>query len=119
MSRVPYASAMYAMVYTRPDLAHAVSVVSRFMGESGKEHWQAVKRIFCYLRGTSDVGFIYGGDTDETPFCPIFRPYLTPFLPHFHVRSYQDMVKLVSFSILFIYIASFCIFRDCVEEMEI
>uniref|UniRef100_A0A3Q7HPF2 Reverse transcriptase Ty1/copia-type domain-containing protein n=1 Tax=Solanum lycopersicum TaxID=4081 RepID=A0A3Q7HPF2_SOLLC len=66
MSRVPYASAvgslMYAMVCTRPDLAHAVSVVSRFMGQPGKEHWQAVKRIFRYLRGTSDVGLIYGGD---------------------------------------------------------
>jgi hypothetical protein len=67
MSRVPYASAvgslMYAMVCTRPDLAHAVSVVSRFMGEPGKEHWQAVKRIFRYLRSTSDVGLIYGDDT--------------------------------------------------------
>lgn len=68
MSRVPYASAvgslMYAMVCTRPDLAHAVSVVSRFMGDPGKEHWQAVKRIFRYLKGTSDVGLIYGGDTN-------------------------------------------------------
>uniref|UniRef100_A0A3Q7IAK2 Reverse transcriptase Ty1/copia-type domain-containing protein n=1 Tax=Solanum lycopersicum TaxID=4081 RepID=A0A3Q7IAK2_SOLLC len=67
MSRVPYVSAvgslMYAMVCTRPDLAHAVSVVSRFMGQPGREHWQAVKRIFRYLRGTSDVGLIYGGDT--------------------------------------------------------
>lgn len=67
MSRVPYSSAvgslMYAMVCTRPDLAYAVSVVSRFMGQPGKEHWQAVKRIFRYLRGTSDVGLIFGGDT--------------------------------------------------------
>ncbi|XP_057541678.1 secreted RxLR effector protein 161-like [Amaranthus tricolor] len=66
MSRVPYASAvgslMYAMVCTRSDLAHAVSVVSRFMSQPGKEHWQAVKRIFRYLKGTSDVGLIYGGD---------------------------------------------------------
>ena len=35
MSRVPYASAvdslMYAMVYTRPDIAHEVGVLSRFM----------------------------------------------------------------------------------------
>ena len=42
MSQVPYASAvgslMYAMVCTRPDLAHAVSVISRFMGDPGKEH---------------------------------------------------------------------------------
>ncbi|KAJ4721544.1 Retrovirus-related Pol polyprotein from transposon TNT 1-94 [Melia azedarach] len=67
MSRVPYASAvgslMYAMICTRPDLAQSVSVVSRFMGEPGKEHWQVVKRIFRYLKGTFDVGLIYGGDT--------------------------------------------------------
>ncbi|KAJ4712638.1 Retrovirus-related Pol polyprotein from transposon TNT 1-94 [Melia azedarach] len=67
MSRVPYASVvgslMYAMVCSRPDLAQSVSVVSRFMGEPGKEHWQAVKRIFRYLKGTFDVGLIYGGDT--------------------------------------------------------
>ncbi|KAJ4729013.1 Retrovirus-related Pol polyprotein from transposon TNT 1-94 [Melia azedarach] len=67
MSRVPYTSAvgslMYAMVCTRPDLAQSVSVVSRFIGEPGKEHWQAVKRIFRYLKGTFDVGLIYGGDT--------------------------------------------------------
>lgn len=66
MSRVPYASdvgsLMYVMVCTRPDLAHAVSVVSRFMVQPGKEHWQAVKRIFRYLRVTSDIGLLYGGD---------------------------------------------------------
>lgn len=66
-SQVPYASAveslMYAMVCTRPDLAHAVSVISRFMSQPGKEHWQAVKRIFRYLRGTSDIGLVYGVDT--------------------------------------------------------
>ena len=42
MSQVPYASAvgslMYAMVCTRPDFAHAISVVSRFMSQPGKEH---------------------------------------------------------------------------------
>uniref|UniRef100_J3N766 Reverse transcriptase zinc-binding domain-containing protein n=1 Tax=Oryza brachyantha TaxID=4533 RepID=J3N766_ORYBR len=54
MSRVPYASAvgnlMYAMIYTRPDLAHAVSVVSRFMHNPGKEHWNSVKWILRYLK---------------------------------------------------------------------
>ena len=42
MSRVLYASAvgnlMYAMVCTRPDLAHVVSVANRLMGQPGKEH---------------------------------------------------------------------------------
>eukprot|EP00253_Pinus_taeda_P028135 PITA_28135 len=42
MSCVPYASAvgslMYAMVCTRPDIAHAVGVLSKFMSKPGKEH---------------------------------------------------------------------------------
>eukprot|EP00253_Pinus_taeda_P003159 PITA_03159 len=42
MSRVPYASAvgslMYAMVCTRPDIAHAVGVLNKFMSKPGKEH---------------------------------------------------------------------------------
>ncbi|XP_047949587.1 secreted RxLR effector protein 161-like [Salvia hispanica] len=51
------------MVCTRPDIVHDVSVVSRFMGNLGKEHWQAVERIFRHLRCTSDVGLVYRGDT--------------------------------------------------------
>ena len=47
MKNVPYASAvgslMYAMVCTRPDIAHRVGVVSRFLSNLGKEHWAAVK----------------------------------------------------------------------------
>lgn len=47
MSHVPYASVvsslMYAMVCTRPDIAHAVAVLSRFMSKPGKEHWTIVK----------------------------------------------------------------------------
>ncbi|KAE8687984.1 Polygalacturonase-1 non-catalytic subunit beta [Hibiscus syriacus] len=43
MSRVPYASAvgslMFAMICTRPDIAQAVGVVSRYMANPGKEHW--------------------------------------------------------------------------------
>ena len=65
MSRVPYASAvgslMYAMVCTRLDIAHVVGVLSRFMSKPGKEHWTAVKRVFRYLRGTSDYGLCYQG----------------------------------------------------------
>ena len=40
MSKVPYAlaigSLMYAMVGTRPDIAHVMGVVSRYMSKSGK-----------------------------------------------------------------------------------
>ncbi|GJZ50418.1 retrovirus-related pol polyprotein from transposon TNT 1-94 [Tanacetum coccineum] len=57
MAKVPYASAvgsvMYAMVCTSPDIAHAVGVVSRFMSNLGREHWEAVKWLLRYLKGTS------------------------------------------------------------------
>ena len=42
MDKVPYSSVfesqMYAMICTRPDIAHAVGVVSRFLENLGKEH---------------------------------------------------------------------------------
>ena len=54
MSHVPYSRAMgslmYAMVCSRPDLSYAVSVVSRYMANPGKEHWKAVQCILRYLR---------------------------------------------------------------------
>jgi hypothetical protein len=65
MSHVLYASAvgslMYAMVCTRTDIAHAVGVLSRYMSKPGKEHWTKVKRVFRYLRGTTNYGLCYQG----------------------------------------------------------
>lgn len=65
MSSVPYSSAvgslMYAMVCTRPDIAHAVGTVSRFLSNPGKEHWEAVKWILRYLKGTTKICLCYGG----------------------------------------------------------
>ena len=65
MSKVPYQSAvgslMYAMVCTRPDIAHAVGVVSRYMSNPGKQHWLAVKWILRYLRGTTSQALCFGG----------------------------------------------------------
>jgi len=65
MSRVPYASAvgslMYAMICTRPDIAQAVGVVSRFMANPGGEHCSSVKRILRYIKGTSNVALCFGG----------------------------------------------------------
>ena len=53
MSNVPYTSAvgslMYAMLCTRFDICFAVGLVSRYQSNLGTAHWQAVKRIMCYL----------------------------------------------------------------------
>jgi len=63
MSNVPYTSAigslMYVMLCTRPDICYAIGLVSRYQSNLGPAHWQAVKRIFRYLRGTSDLVLCY------------------------------------------------------------
>ncbi|MCO5588704.1 hypothetical protein L7F22_042663 [Adiantum nelumboides] len=51
---------MYAMVATRSDIAFAVGVVSRYMSNPGKQHWEAVKGILRYLKGTKDLCICFG-----------------------------------------------------------
>ncbi|KAE8734764.1 hypothetical protein F3Y22_tig00000715pilonHSYRG00142 [Hibiscus syriacus] len=44
-----------------PDIAQAVGVVSLYMANPGKEHWNTIKRILRYIKGTSNVALCYGG----------------------------------------------------------
>ena len=64
MGKVPYASAigslMHAIVCIRPNIAHAVGVVSWFLNNHGKEQWEAMKWILRYLRGTFKVCLCFG-----------------------------------------------------------
>jgi hypothetical protein len=54
-------SLIYAMLGTRPDLAFAVSVVSRFSSNPDKTHMRAVERILRYLHDTADMGLVFRG----------------------------------------------------------
>ncbi|KAH9726277.1 Integrase catalytic domain-containing protein [Citrus sinensis] len=69
MARVLYASVvgslMYAMVCTRPDISQAVSMVSRYMHNPGKNQWLEVKWILRYLYGTVDVGLLFKKDCGQ------------------------------------------------------
>lgn len=59
----PYREAVGALMYlmcgTRPDIAHAVGVVSRSLENPAKRDVIKVKRILRYLRGTTDYGINY------------------------------------------------------------
>ncbi|GJT21830.1 hypothetical protein Tco_0891767 [Tanacetum coccineum] len=65
MSNVPYASVvgsiMYAVRCTRPDVAFAQNITSRFQQNPGKLHWTTVKNILKYLRNIKDMFLVYGG----------------------------------------------------------
>ena len=70
MKNVPYSSVvgsiMYAMVCTRPDIAYSVGLVSRFIGNPGKTHWNAAKWTLRYLKGASESGILFGGNDGIT-----------------------------------------------------
>ncbi|KAL4032422.1 hypothetical protein IC575_005495 [Cucumis melo] len=63
MSNVSYSDAtrslMYLMVCTIPDLAYSSSLVSRYMGNPGRNHWEATKWVFRYIVGTVNRGLLY------------------------------------------------------------
>jgi hypothetical protein len=69
MRNIPYheavGSLMYASLGTRPDITYAVQTVSRFSIKPGLAHWEAVKRIFRYLKGTKDLWLSYGGNKKD------------------------------------------------------
>lgn len=69
MKKVPYREAVGCLLYasqgTRPDICHAVGIVSRFSNDPGQAHWIAVKRIFRYLRGTLDKKLLFKKSQDS------------------------------------------------------
>lgn len=52
-------SLLYAAMATRPDIAQAVSVVSKFNADPNAAHLTAVKRILRYLKGTVNLALKY------------------------------------------------------------
>lgn len=69
MSKVPYQEAVGSLLYisqgSRPDIAYAVNSVSRFNHNPGKVHWEAVKRIMRYLKGTMDAKLTYSRSSES------------------------------------------------------
>ncbi|GKF19607.1 hypothetical protein Tco_0068245 [Tanacetum coccineum] len=66
MQNVPYASAIGSIMYvvrcTRPDVAFAQNITSRFQQNPGEEHWTIVKNVLKYLRNTKDMfltGYVF------------------------------------------------------------
>ncbi|GJR19903.1 zinc finger, CCHC-type containing protein [Tanacetum coccineum] len=52
---------MYAITYTRPNIAFVVRNLSRYTSNPGTQHWQAIQRVLKYLKKTMDYSLIYTG----------------------------------------------------------
>ena len=59
-------SLLYAAMATRPDIAQAVGVVSKFSAKPTEAHLTAVKRIFRYLKGTTNLALRYSKGENGT-----------------------------------------------------
>ncbi|GJZ21194.1 retrovirus-related pol polyprotein from transposon TNT 1-94 [Tanacetum coccineum] len=61
-----YRSMIGALMYltsSRPDIVHATCLCARYQAKPTKKHLKEVKRIFCYLRGTVNIGLWYTKDS--------------------------------------------------------
>lgn len=68
VGKVPYQEAIGSLLYlanaTRPDISFAVNNLSRFNKNHSEAHWRAVKRIFRYLRGTSNLKLSFNANSE-------------------------------------------------------
>lgn len=65
MKNVPYRSLVMKLNYlattTRPDIAHSVGELTKFLNNPGRAHWEAAKHTVRYLKGTINLGITFDG----------------------------------------------------------
>lgn len=68
-SELPYrellGSLMYLMIGTRPDICYAIGKLSRYQDNYDETHWNQLKAVLRYLKGTINFGLHYNCKTDE------------------------------------------------------
>ena len=60
-------SLIWLMICTRPDIAYAVGKLSQHCENPLRSHWNAVKRVIRYLKGTRTTGLTYGTESSYDP----------------------------------------------------
>jgi len=69
-NKIPFREAVGALIFisivSRPDISYSVNQVSRFVNNFDENHWNAVKKIIKYLKGTKHYGILF--QRTEDPF---------------------------------------------------
>ncbi|XP_053995677.1 uncharacterized protein LOC128885603 [Hylaeus anthracinus] len=69
MQNKPYREFIGGLIYlanaTRPDIAYAAALLSRFTSNPGKAHWDCAKRVLRYLNTTSSYKIEYNKDDEK------------------------------------------------------
>ena len=114
---VPCLSATGALMYltynTRPDIAFAINLLTRFSSSPTRRHWNRIKHVIKYLKGTIDMGLFYSNNSKSLLVGYVDVGYLLD--PHkdlsqigylftcggyYHIMAPTKQALLVTFSIM-------------------
>ena len=59
----------YLTTHTRPDIVFATSILARHSQSPTARHWNGVKHLMRYLRGTEDLGLYYKKTENQETTC--------------------------------------------------
>ena len=66
MQNIPYREVLglmnYIATHTRPDISYPASMLGQVTNNPGRTHWEAMKRVARYLKGTRDLWMTWGRD---------------------------------------------------------
>ena len=66
---VPYLSVIGALMYldtcTHPNIVFPVNLLARYSSAPTRRHWNGIKHILQYLKGTSDMGIFYSKESKQ------------------------------------------------------
>ena len=82
---------MYAIVCTRLDIAYVVGVVSNFLSNPRRLHWEAVKWIMRYLRDTSKLKLTFGSG----------KPVLVDYTDSYMIEDVDNRRSISSYLMTF------------------
>ena len=64
---IGFCSRVVKRISTRPDLSYSASVLGSFVTNPNAQHWEALKRVIRYCKGTLGFGITLSGYESITP----------------------------------------------------
>ena len=56
---------MYLATCTHPDITFPINLLARYSYAPTRRHWNGIKHILQYLKGTSDIGLFYSKESKQ------------------------------------------------------
>jgi hypothetical protein len=92
---------LYISVCTRPDIAFAVGILSKFLDRATDTHWNAAIRVLLYLKGTMTYGLPLGGKGNSTNDLSNSTNDLTAYVDADFANDTADYKSITGYMIFF------------------